>query len=82
MPIYEYVCDRCGGVSEHLVLGDSEVPACSHCGSTALRKLLSAPSAASGVRPSDRVAGPGDTGCCGSSPDVQGCVPGSCCGKA
>jgi hypothetical protein len=29
-----------------------------------------------------KVAGPGDTPCCGSTPDMAGCAgPGSCCGK-
>jgi hypothetical protein len=29
------------------------------------------------------VPGPGDTACCGSSPDRASCAgPGSCCGKA
>jgi len=82
MPIYEYLCGACGRVSEHLVFGDSEAPVCPACGGTALNKLLSAPSSASGVRSEGRVAGPGDTGCCGSSPGAQGCVPAFCCGKA
>ncbi|WP_073038750.1 FmdB family zinc ribbon protein [Desulfacinum infernum] len=82
MPIYEYVCGRCGRVSEHLVFGGSEPTVCTHCGSGALHRLLSAPSPASGSRPAHRVASAGDTGCCGSSPGTRGCVPGSCCGKA
>ncbi|ROQ90689.1 FmdB family zinc ribbon protein [Desulfosoma caldarium] len=82
MPIYEYVCTHCGEVSEHLVLGKDEAVSCPACGSAGVKKLLSVSSRASGAKDGHRVPGPRDTGCCGTSPAAQGCVPGSCCGKA
>jgi putative FmdB family regulatory protein len=42
MPLYEYRCEACGRMQEHLVRTD-EQPACSECGSPQLAKLLSAP---------------------------------------
>jgi putative FmdB family regulatory protein len=47
MPIYEYRCRDCETTFEALVRG-SEVVTCPHCGSSALRKLLSSPFVASG----------------------------------
>ncbi|MEJ5347338.1 MAG: zinc ribbon domain-containing protein [Desulfosoma sp.] len=82
MPIYEYVCSECGRVSEHLVFAKEETVACPECGSGELKRLLSVSSTASGVKEGHRLPGSRDTGCCGSSPGTQGCVPGSCCGKA
>ncbi len=82
MPIFEFVCRSCGGVSEQLVLGTAEGVCCPECGGSDLTKLLSAPSSASGVKAGGRLPGSGDTGCCGSAPGTRGCVPGSCCGKA
>lgn len=82
MPIFEYVCSNCGVVSEHLVFGDSENLQCPQCRSSNLKKLLSATSSASGVKSAGGLPGAGDTACCGSRPGAQGCIPGSCCGKA
>jgi hypothetical protein len=57
--------------------------ACPHCGGANMKKLLSTSSTASGAKSgAGRLPGAGDTPCCGSSPSSQGCVPGSCCGKA
>jgi len=43
MPIYEYRCDTCGSVSEHLVLVQEETPArCRFCGSSRLNRIPSA----------------------------------------
>jgi putative FmdB family regulatory protein len=39
MPIHDYRCSACGQKFELLVLG-SIVPACKHCGSTALERQL------------------------------------------
>lgn len=81
MPLYEYLCADCGKSFELLILGNAEKPICTACGSDRLKKLLSAPSDASGLVNS-RLPGPGDTACCGSSPGHAGCEgPGSCCGR-
>jgi putative FmdB family regulatory protein len=40
MPIYEYSCQKCGAKLELLIRGD-EKPACPHCKSKRLTKLLS-----------------------------------------
>ncbi|MHC1724488.1 MAG: zinc ribbon domain-containing protein [Syntrophobacteraceae bacterium] len=82
MPIFEFVCSSCASVFEKLVYDSSEAVACPQCGSSELKRLLSASSSLSGAKPDGRVPGIGDTGCCGSAPSSQGCVPGSCCGKA
>ncbi len=81
MPIFDYLCIDCGKTSELLVTTSKYNPICSACGSDNLKKLLSAHSSMSGsVKQS--IPGPGDTACCGSSPDQASCAgPGSCCGK-
>ena len=40
MPLYEYSCEKCSRKVELLIRGD-EKPACPHCQSTKLTKLLS-----------------------------------------
>jgi len=81
MPIFEYVCADCGETSEILLTSSTDRAACPNCGSSNLHKLLSAHAAASGS-PSARMPGPGDTACCGTSPDKAHCAgPGSCCGR-
>jgi putative FmdB family regulatory protein len=81
MPIFEFLCAKCGAVSEKLVLGTGEAVECPHCGGSEMRKLLSSTSTASGARSAGKLPGPGDSGCCGSNPATRGCVPGSCCGR-
>jgi len=44
MPMFEYRCEDCGQVFE-LLVRSSTVPACPHCGSAALQKCVTAPSA-------------------------------------
>jgi putative FmdB family regulatory protein len=81
MPIFEFMCAECGATSEVLVASSNESPACKACGSTKLKKLLSATSSLSGAA-RHGLPGAGDTACCGSSPAHAGCAgPGSCCGK-
>ena len=82
MPIFEFACTSCDSVFEKLVYDSSEAVSCPKCGSAQLTKLLSATSSLSGATREGQVPGIGDTGCCGSAPSAQGCVPGSCCGKA
>ncbi|MDY6988426.1 MAG: zinc ribbon domain-containing protein [Thermodesulfobacteriota bacterium] len=81
MPLFDYQCLDCGKRSEVLIAGSDEDPQCQACGSTNLKRLLSAHSSMSGPS-KNRVPGPGDTTCCGSTPGQGGCAgPGSCCGK-
>lgn len=81
MPLFDYHCVDCGQRSEILVTGSGRQPQCSACGSSNLRKLLSAHSSMSGPS-KNRLPGPGDTACCGSNPSQAGCAgPGSCCGR-
>jgi putative FmdB family regulatory protein len=82
MPLYDYICEDCGGQSELLVFSQSDPLQCKECGSSNLKKLLSAHSSMSGPA-KNAMPGPGDTACCGSSPGAAaGCAgPGSCCGK-
>ncbi len=82
MPIHEYLCSQCGAISEVIVFSPSEPVRCPKCQGQEMQKLLSASSSASGPKNGARIAGAGDTGCCGSNPVRQQCVPGSCCGKA
>jgi putative FmdB family regulatory protein len=82
MPLFDFLCLDCSELSEILVTGDGTPPVCAKCGSTNLKKMLSAHSSLSGPR-SGRMPGAGDTACCGSAPgDAAGCAgPGSCCGR-
>ncbi len=41
MPIYEFECGSCGERFEELTGVDAPVPACSVCGSTDVRRLIS-----------------------------------------
>jgi putative FmdB family regulatory protein len=81
MPLYDFLCSDCGKISEILVASTNEKIKCGSCGSGNVKKMLSAPSSLSGEA-NERMPGPGDTACCGSSPGHAGCDgPGSCCGK-
>ncbi|EPR40852.1 regulatory protein, FmdB family [Desulfovibrio sp. X2] len=40
MPIFEYVCGKCGKEFEELVFGD-ETPPCPHCAAKDTQKLMS-----------------------------------------
>jgi len=81
MPLFDYLCLDCEEITEILVTSSGEQVQCRNCGSRNLKKLLSAHSSISGPS-KNRVPGPGDTSCCGSSPSQAGCAgPGSCCGK-
>ncbi|WP_124329359.1 FmdB family zinc ribbon protein [Desulfonema ishimotonii] len=81
MPLFEYLCQDCGKICEILIAASDDAPECTACGSTRLKKLLSASSSVSGSA-RNSMPGAGDTACCGSSPGHAGCAgPGSCCGK-
>jgi putative FmdB family regulatory protein len=79
MPIYEYRCNRCGKVSEILLVGghsDDEAVACKHCGGTDLKRILSA----SSFSFADSGRAPGST-CCGRDErcDSPPCSTGGTC---
>ena len=81
MPLYDFLCNDCGKVSEILLNISQDNPNCPSCGSSNMKKMLSATSSLSGSA-TNKFPGPGDTACCGSSPSQAGCAgPGSCCGK-
>jgi len=80
VPIFDIVCPDCGFEGE-IITGAQAQAVCPSCGSAGARKLMSATSSLTGKAGAD-LPGPGDTGCCGSSPGHAGCAgPGSCCGK-
>jgi len=68
MPLYEFVCQKCGREQELLVRG-KEVPDCQSCGSIELTKLLSVPAAPTAAGQSELPP----QGSCGSG---CGCFPG------
>ena len=49
MPIYEYICNTCEHKFEQLVVSsnDNNEPACPECGSTNVKKVISAPTSLS-----------------------------------
>ena len=85
MPLFDYLCLDCNKESEILVTsGDSsDKVQCLSCGSFNLKKQLSAHASISGVS-QNKLPGPKDKGCCGSTPgQAPNCAgPGSCCGRA
>lgn len=76
MPIYEYRCEKCGSVSEMLVISKDEQLSCASCGSGELTKLMSAPNISMGGGGPSFEAPMG--GCCGSPNSCD--RPGRCCG--
>ncbi|NPB09236.1 MAG: zinc ribbon domain-containing protein [Thermodesulfobacteria bacterium] len=74
MPIYEFTCDKCGETFEELVLGGRiEGIKCPKCGSTEVKKLMSACAFKSGGK---FVSSSGGSAC-------AGCAGGTCstCGR-
>ena len=81
MPLYDYLCLKCGSISEFLIAGSGDQPRCLECGGQELKRMLSPHSTLSGAGKST-FPGAGDTACCGSTPANASCAgPGSCCGK-
>lgn len=79
MPIYEYICETCGNVSEYLELSGNDEPVkCRKCGSTRMNRILSASSFT--MQPSRRE--PGRT-CCGREErcDIPPCSRGESCNR-
>ncbi|MBF0496552.1 MAG: zinc ribbon domain-containing protein [Deltaproteobacteria bacterium] len=81
MPLFDYQCLDCGKLTEVLIVSLAERPRCEACGSHNLKRLMAAHSTRSGPN-RDRLPGPNDHSCCGSTPGQSNCSgPGSCCGK-
>ena len=80
MPIYEYLCNQCGEISEILVgvSSGSEIITCKYCGSNDLKKILSVSSFT--FTDSGHVSG---TTCCGRGErcDTPPCTNGGICRK-
>lgn len=80
MPIFEFKCNQCEKTFDLLFLaGNSNNNAvCPDCGSTDLKKLISAPFLPSSVgKPANDDIGR----CCNGVPGENGCSLGSCCGQ-
>ncbi len=75
MPIYEYRCEKCGEISEFIILGKQEQLQCKQCGSQELVKVLSAHNTVASTV--DAFSASSSGGCCGA-PGSCG-TPGSCC---
>ncbi|MBI9078929.1 MAG: zinc ribbon domain-containing protein [Pseudodesulfovibrio sp.] len=81
MPIFEILCNDCKHEGEVIVLGSEQDLKCPECGSTNTERIMSPTSSLTGKN-GPTIPGPGDTGCCGSTPGHSGCAgPGSCCGR-
>lgn len=79
MPIYEYVCLKCGTILELLQKVDEnyvEEP-CLVCGGNKFKKKISA---ANIGKPSS-AANEKTTLCCGQNERPANCEPGSCCSR-
>jgi len=72
MPIYEYVCEKCGRVSSFLVRNTSahRTPTCPRCGAGAMRRAISRFAAVGGSR---KDAGESEAG---DAADTAGAPPG------
>ncbi len=79
MPIFEYVCNACGGEFEELVFDREECPSCPQCGSGDTGKLMSAVRSRIGGGSPD-VGGGGDTDSAptSSGSGCAGCTGGNC----
>lgn len=79
MPIYEYVCLKCGNILELLQKVDENLvdEACVICGGTKFQKKISAANIGKlSFAPETK-----ESLCCGRSERPTGCTPGSCCGE-
>lgn len=81
MPIYEYQCQKCGEVSEVLMLNKNEDASCNHCGSKDLTKLMSAhnTTSSSASLSAPVCGGCGSQSMCTSQGGSMCGAPGSCC---
>ena len=69
MPIFEFICQKCGKEFERLVFRSDEAVACPECGEESVNKLMSACSAkvgykfTSGSKPASSCSGCSSTSC-------------------
>lgn len=66
MPIFEFVCGKCGGRFEELVPSAAAKVPCPDCGSRRVRKAVSAFAVTGDARQAGGHAGCGGCGGCGS----------------
>lgn len=78
MPLYEYVCQKCGNVLEVLqkVGQDEAGQDCPVCKSPGLIKKISAPNINREMQSSPVK----EASCCGGGERSASCPPGGCCG--
>jgi putative FmdB family regulatory protein len=62
MPLFEYVCRKCGVQFESLIIG-AKKPVCPSCGSTELEQAFSSFATSSGQKGSGVSASPAGGGC-------------------
>ncbi|NIR14822.1 MAG: zinc ribbon domain-containing protein [Desulfobacterales bacterium] len=78
MPIYEYQCQKCGAISEKLLMGGESGAdiCCSHCGSQRVSRILSVASLLT-----KNVASSAGHTCCGQEErcDTPPCSSGGSC---
>ena len=75
MPLYEYICRKCGKAHELLVASSGRKVACPDCGSTKMERQFSTFAAHSGAGRSGQFAGCPAAGSCPSGGD---CASGHC----
>lgn len=79
MPIFEYKCNDCQKVFEIISLpGRNNEVKCTACGSTNLKKMISAPFLPSSV---GKPANDELNSCCGAGNSEECPAPGSCCSQ-
>lgn len=71
MPLYEYVCTKCGREFEELVFGD-DLPSCPECGAEETSKMMSCCARHRGAENGGDYGAPSSGGGCG------GCSGGNC----
>lgn len=78
MPLYEYVCQKCGNVLEVLQkVGQSQTEeTCPICHGHELIKKISAANINREIQSSSKK----EAACCGGSERSSSCPPGGCCG--
>ncbi len=65
MPIYEYVCEKCGHEFEELVFQEDEKPSCPKCGEAGCKRIISVSRGSAGSK--------GGTGISQGLPSASSC---------
>jgi len=76
MPIYEYICSKCGHAFEKLVPSSKTKPKCEQCGSPKLERQFSTFAAHNGASATSSCAAAAQ---CPTAMASQGAACGSCC---